>query len=102
MLGLASSGYAPRQEATQILHTPRHDLLFGITGTGVVHLAGDNPDVDTRFAMVCDACVFDYFDRTPPCGEIEMWSESFRRAQTIARAAREAAACASDRHSRWA
>ena len=102
MLGLASSGYAPRQEATKSLHTPRHDLLFGITRTGVVHLVGDNPEVDTRLAMVRDAGVFDYFDCTPPTGENEMWSEPLARSQTVARAVREAAACASRRHSRWA
>lgn len=84
------------------MHSPRHDLLFGITATGVVHLAGDNPEVDTRFAMNRDAGVFDYFDRTPPAGEIELWSEPLGRAQTVARAACEAAACASGRHSRWA
>jgi hypothetical protein len=50
MRGRTSSGYAPRQEATEILRTSRHELLLGITATGVVHLAGDNPDVDTRFA----------------------------------------------------
>jgi hypothetical protein len=55
------------------LHAPRRELLFGITGTGVVHLAGDNPDVDTRFAMVRDAGVFDYFDRTPPTGELDIY-----------------------------
>ena len=51
-------------------------LLFGITGTGVLHLPGDNPDVDTRFAMVRDAGVFDYYDRTPPTGELD----AYRRA----------------------
>lgn len=54
----------------------RRSLLFGITGTNVVHLAGENPDVDTRFAMVRDAGVFDYFDRTPPTGELD----AYRRA----------------------
>ena len=55
-------------------HSP--SLLFGITGTGVLHLPGDNPDVDTRFAMVRDAGVFDYYDRTPPTGELD----AYRRA----------------------
>ncbi|MEO8523440.1 MAG: hypothetical protein ABI460_01845, partial [Caldimonas sp.] len=62
----ARGDYASRQEEIEILQAPPRELLFGITGAGVVHLAGDNPDVDTRFAMVRDAGVFDYFDRTPP------------------------------------
>ncbi len=54
----------------------RRSLLFGITGTGVVHRPEDSPDVDTRFAMVRDAGVFDYYDRTPPTGELD----AYRRA----------------------
>ncbi len=55
------------------METPRRSLLFGITGSGVLHDAGSNPDVDTRFAMVRDAGVFDYYDRTPPTGELDVY-----------------------------
>ena len=58
-------------------HSP--SLLFGITGTGVLHLPGDNPDVDTRFAMVRDAGVFDYYDRTPPTGELDAYRRAIDR-----------------------
>lgn len=51
-------------------------LLFGIVGTGVLNRSGDNPDLETRFAMVRDAGVFDYYDRTPPTGELD----AYRRA----------------------
>ena len=51
----------------------RPSLLFGITGTGVLHLPGDIPDIDTRFGMVHDAGVFDYYDRTPPTGELDAY-----------------------------
>ena len=51
-------------------------LLFGIVGTGVLHRSGDNPDLETRFAMVRESGVFDYYDRTPPTGELD----AYRRA----------------------
>lgn len=51
-------------------------LLFGITGVGVLRDATSNPDIDTRFAMVREAGVFDYYDRTPPTGELD----AYRRA----------------------
>lgn len=56
-----------------ILQTSPRELLFGIVGTGVIQIAGSNPDVDTRFAMVRDAGVFDYYDRTPPTGELDVY-----------------------------
>ena len=40
-------------------------LLFGIVGTGVLHRSGDNPDLETRFAMVRESGAFDYYDRDP-------------------------------------
>src|SRR3954470_2811801 len=56
--------------------TSSHGLLFGIVGTGVLHRDTDNPDDETRFAMVRDAGVFDYYDRTPPPAELD----AYRRA----------------------
>ena len=42
------------------------DLKFGITEGGVLHTDRDPPiDLDTRFRMVAEAGVFDYYDKTP-------------------------------------
>jgi hypothetical protein len=47
-------------------------LLFGIQTNGIRHTEADGmPDIDTRFAMVRDAGVFDYVDKTPDPHEIE-------------------------------
>lgn len=51
------------------------ELLFGIQTNGIRHTEADGlPDIDTRFAMVRDAGVFDYVDKTPDPHEIEMFS----------------------------
>ncbi|MGC1441650.1 MAG: xylose isomerase [Burkholderiaceae bacterium] len=43
------------------------ELLFGITESGVMHTdAQPLPDLETKFRMVRDAGVYDYFDKTPP------------------------------------
>jgi hypothetical protein len=48
------------------------ELLFGIQTNGIRHTEADGmPDIDTRFAMVRDAGVFDYVDKTPDPHEIE-------------------------------
>ena len=48
------------------------DLLFGIQTNGIRHGEADGmPDIDTRFAMVREAGVFDYVDKTPDPHEIE-------------------------------
>jgi hypothetical protein len=49
----------------------RPALLFGITGNSVVHTDADAFDLDTRFRMVREAGVFDYYERTPPPGELD-------------------------------
>ena len=42
------------------------ELLFGIQTNGIKHAHADPmPDIDTRFAMVREAGVFDYVDKTP-------------------------------------
>ena len=49
-----------------------NDLLFGIQTNGIKHTHADPmPDVDTRFAMVREAGVFDYVDKTPDPDQIE-------------------------------
>ncbi|HTB89411.1 MAG TPA: hypothetical protein VK743_15725, partial [Steroidobacteraceae bacterium] len=46
-------------------------LLIGITGNSVVHTDADQFDLETRFRMVRDAGVFDYYERSPPPGELD-------------------------------
>jgi len=47
-------------------------LQFGIQTNGIKHSHADPmPDIDTRFAMVRDAGVFDYVDKTPDPDQIE-------------------------------
>lgn len=49
-----------------------NELLFGIQTNGIKHTHDDpTPDVDTRFAMVRDAGVFDYVDKTPDPDQIQ-------------------------------
>ena len=48
------------------------DLLFGIQTNGIKHAHADPmPDIDTRFAMVREAGVFDYVDKTPDPDQID-------------------------------
>ena len=51
--------------------TAAPSLLIGITGNSVVHTDADVFDLDTRFRMVVEAGVFDYYERTPPPGELD-------------------------------
>lgn len=45
-------------------------LQFGITENGVIHTSADVPlDLDTKFRMVKEAGVYDYFDKTPPADQ---------------------------------
>jgi len=46
-------------------------LLIGITGNSVVHTDADQFDLDTRFRMAREAGVFDYYERSPPPGELD-------------------------------
>ena len=47
-------------------------LLIGITGNSVVHTDADTFDLETRFRMVSEAGVFDYYERTPPPHEVDL------------------------------
>lgn len=51
--------------------TGARTLLIGITGNSVVHTDADHFDLDTRFRMVREAGVFDYYERSPPPGELD-------------------------------
>ena len=51
-----------------------NDLLFGIQTNGIRHTHADPmPSIDTRFAMVRDAGVFDYIDKTPAPDQVEQF-----------------------------
>ena len=46
------------------------DLKIGITEAGVMHTDADAPfDLETRFRMVSESGVYDYYDKTPPLEE---------------------------------
>jgi hypothetical protein len=53
------------------------ELLFGIQTNGIKHSHDDPmPDVDTRFAMVREAGVFDYIDKTPDPDQIDAFHKA--------------------------
>jgi hypothetical protein len=54
-------------------------LLIGITGNSVVHTDTDQFDLDTRFRMVREAGVFDYYERSPPPGELDAHKRASER-----------------------
>ena len=48
------------------------ELKVGITEGGVLHTDAEPPyDLDTKFRMVKEAGVYDYFDKTPPVCEAD-------------------------------
>ena len=48
------------------------ELKVGITEGGVLHTDAEPPyDLDTKFRMVKEADVYDYFDKTPPVSEAD-------------------------------
>ena len=51
-------------------------LLFGVVNAGVVHSELDRLDIATKFQMVRDSGVFDYFDITPPAGQTQEYAEA--------------------------
>lgn len=51
-------------------------LPIGICGNSVTHTDADNFDIDTRFRMVKEAGVFDYYDKTPPTGELDGYQKA--------------------------
>ncbi len=57
-----------------------HDLLFGIQEAGVMHTDADPvPDLETRFSMVKDAGVYDYYDKTPPSDQVNAYQRCAER-----------------------
>ena len=59
--------------------SPRRDLPIGVALAGVIHTEADAFDVDTRFRMVREAGVFDYVERSPPPGEIDLYRRASER-----------------------
>lgn len=53
--------------------------LIGIAEAGVTHTTPNEFDLDTRFRMVREAGVFDYYDKTPPPGEAELYRACIAR-----------------------
>ena len=51
-------------------------LSFGVVDAGVEHTWSNEIDVDTKFKMVRDSGVFDYFDVTPPFDKISEYAEA--------------------------
>lgn len=49
------------------------ELPIGCAGNGVLHTDREVPDIDTRFRMVREAGVFDYYDKSPPMGEVDQY-----------------------------
>ena len=49
------------------------ELPIGCAGNGVVHTDQDLFDIDTRFRMVKEAGVFDYYDKSPLMGEVDAY-----------------------------
>ena len=49
------------------------ELLIGIAEAGVMHTEPGEFDLDTRFRMVKEAGVFDYYDKTPPVQELHLY-----------------------------
>jgi hypothetical protein len=49
------------------------ELKIGCAGNGVCRNDREQPDVDTRFRMVREAGVFDYYDKSPLMGEVDLY-----------------------------
>ena len=51
-----------------------NELPIGITESGVIHTSEDEPfDLDTKFRMVKESGVYDYFDKTPPADQADKY-----------------------------
>lgn len=55
------------------------ELKFGTAINSVVHTDADNFSVDERFRMVKEAGVFDYIEKTPPTGELEVYQAAVQK-----------------------
>jgi hypothetical protein len=55
------------------------ELLIGIAEAGIMHSDPDEFDLDTRFRMVKEAGVFDYYDKTPPVQELHLYRQASQK-----------------------
>ncbi len=55
------------------------ELLIGIAEAGVMHSDPAEFDVDTRFRMVKDAGVFDYYDKTPAVQDLATYRKAVEK-----------------------
>jgi sugar phosphate isomerase/epimerase len=55
------------------------ELLIGIAEAGIMHTDPAGFDIDTRFAMVKDAGVFDYYDKTPPVQDLYTYKAAVQK-----------------------
>ncbi|HEY1425961.1 MAG TPA: hypothetical protein VGF50_04750 [Caulobacteraceae bacterium] len=54
-------------------------LLIGIAEAGVMNTDPAEFDLDTRFRMVKEAGVFDYYDKTPPVQELHLYRQAAQK-----------------------
>jgi hypothetical protein len=55
------------------------ELKIGITEQGVLHTDAEPPyDLDTKFRMVKEAGIYEYFDKTPPAGQADEYRRCSR------------------------
>jgi len=55
------------------------DLKFGIAINSVANTDADNWSIDERFRMVKESGVFDYIEKTPPTGELEIYQAAVQK-----------------------
>ncbi len=55
------------------------DLKIGICGAGVLHTDAEIPDIDSCFRWASEARVFDYLDRTPRAGEVDLYKTASQK-----------------------
>jgi len=55
------------------------ELLIGIAEAGIMHTDPAAFDIDTRFAMVKAAGVFDYYDKTPPVQDLYTYKAAVQK-----------------------
>lgn len=57
----------------------KRELLIGIAEASVMHAVPDEFDLDTRFHMVKEAGIFDYYDKTPATHEIQLYRDAVQK-----------------------
>ncbi len=55
------------------------ELLIGIAEAGIMDTVPGEFDLDTRFRMVKEAGVFDYYDKTPPVQDLHLYKAAVQK-----------------------